>query len=132
MSTILYLTDKLLQFVLPEICIWILIAKKRNQFNFRFPTPKNSLLKFMTKPWFIAILFLLIGVFGGDVFEWIYGQETQTYLAAMGASVGFLSAILTLFSFLFVYNYLLERKWDEISWGVSVVIGILAFILFRN
>ncbi|HLD04949.1 MAG TPA: hypothetical protein VJG90_04495 [Candidatus Nanoarchaeia archaeon] len=131
MSTLLYLTDQLLQFVIPEIFIWILIAKKRNQFSFRFPTPKNSILKTLTKPWFIAILFLLIGVLGGEVFEWVYGQETQTYLATMGAGVWLLSAVLALFSFLFVYNYLLERKWDAISWGVSAVIGILVFILFR-
>ncbi|MEK6963835.1 MAG: hypothetical protein AABX70_05380 [Nanoarchaeota archaeon] len=124
---LIYITDKLLQFTFPEILLWILIRKQGNHFTFRLYRKKSTWLTC-----FVAFLVLLVGMFGQDFFEALFQTEINQLLAPLNGQLVFLTASLFLFSFLFVYNYLLERKWDEISWGVSAVIGILVFILFRH
>ncbi len=125
-EALLYLNDKFMQFFLPEVLLWLLIKKQGNHFSLRFYRKKSTGLTC-----FVAFLVLLVGMFGQDLFEALFQTEINQLLTPLNGQLVFLTVSLFLFSFLFVYNYLLERKWDEISWGVSAVIGILLFILIH-
>lgn len=123
---LIYITDKLLQFFAPEVLAWTLIRKHGNHFTFRFYRKRSTMLTCI-----VTIVVLLIGVFGQDLFELLFQTRFNELITPLNHQLWLLTASLFFFSFLFVYNYLLERKWDEISWGVSCVICVLLFILSR-
>jgi hypothetical protein len=130
---IINITTKLFYFFVPEVLTWVLLDKKGNRFSFRFKRVEgHPQLRPFAKTWIVAITIILITLFSGDLFVMIFGTKINDYLLSFGSKVGLLTVALFGFTFLWTYNYLLEKKWDKISWGVSAIIIILIFLLFYN
>lgn len=125
------ITLKLLYFFVPEALTWALIDKKGNRFSFRFSRVKgHPQLRPFAKTWVIAVIILFITLFSQDVFEWIMGQKIHDLVAAFGVKLFYLTVSLGVFSFLWVYNYLLEKRWDKTSWISGGVIALMSILFF--
>ena len=127
------ITAKLLYFFVPELLIWIFILKKGNRFSFRFSSIEgHSQLKPFAKTWIVAIVILFITIFSQDIFEFFIGQTIHNLLIGLGFRLILITLALTGFSFLWVYNYLLEKRMDKISWSIIVITIILGIIFFST
>ena len=128
---IIDITIKLVHFFIPEALAWIFIEKHNNRFKFRFSSVAgHSNLKPFAKTWLVALVILFIAVFSGDIFSLIMDQSIMEWLSSFGSQLWLLSLALMGFTFLWIYNYILEKKWDKISWSVLLLTVILTIILF--
>lgn len=121
------ITLKLMYFLIPEFLVLLLIAKKGNQFSFRFGRNKSFAGSGL---WIIAVVILIVAVFSQDIFEAIFGSTLHKWLAGFGIKMICLTISLAGLSFLWAYNYLMERYWDVISWIVSLLSALLLVLFF--
>jgi len=128
--TILSITLKLLFFFVPEILIWIFIKKWKNHFSFRFGKAKGySNLNPFISTWIAAVVIFVVTLFSQDIFEFLFGKGINSILGLLGNNLGFLTLSLAGFAFLWVYNYLLEKEWDKISWWITIP-SVILFLIF--
>lgn len=125
-------TLKLLYFFIPELLIWIFIQKQNNIFKFRFGghIEGNRRMKFIAKTWLVAAVIFFITLFSPDIFSWIFGKKIEEILIGFSQfNVILLTISLAGFAFLWIYNYLLEKKWDKVSW-IVLLITLVPFAIF--
>ena len=123
------ITLKAIYFFIPEVLVWVFIEKHSNKFKFRF-RKKNGNLKPFAKTSLVALLIFAITFFSQDIFSFLFGKSLKSWLLSFGNSLTFIALALFAFSFLWIYNYLLEKKWDKISWILLVISGGLIVIYF--
>jgi len=125
------ITIKLFHVVIPEIIAVVFLVKHGNRFKFRFSSVEgHGNLKPYAKTASVAIAMLFIAFFGVDIFELLIGKQLTVWLTSFGSKLIFLTLSLLGAIFLGFYNYLLEKKWDKVSWGVLAVAVICIIILF--
>ena len=128
---LLGITLKLLYFFVPESLVWILVKKVNNRFKFRFKRAEGHRhLKPFAKTWIVAVVIFFITLLSRDIFEFFMGQRIHDWLAGFGGKLGLITVCLAGFDFLWVYNYLLEKRWDKISWIISAIIALFVILFF--
>ena len=125
-------TIKLVYVFIPEVLVWLLFKKEDNTFRLRLNRAgRHGRLETYayTKTWVVAIIIFLITLFSQDIFESFMEQKLHEWLEGFGNGLIFLITSLIGFDFLIIYNYLLEKKLDKISW-LFIAILIVSSVLF--
>jgi len=127
---LLNVAEKLMYLFIPELLMWILISKHGSSFKFRFRSVSNyPNLKPFVNTWTVAVVVLLLTIFSQDLFALIFGKTLISWLENMGPNLIWFTIFLGAFDFLGIYNYVLEKKWDKVSW-IAVGICVLGLILY--
>lgn len=127
-------TIKLVYVFIPEVLVWLLFKKEDNTFRLRLNrTGKHGRLETYTytKTWVVAIIIFLITLFSQDIFETLMEQQLHEWLEGFGNSLTFLIASLISFDFLIIYNYLLEKRFDKVSWLFIAVMIASSALFYR-
>ena len=132
-DVIVNLTEKLFYVVVPEILFLLFIEKHGSRFKLRFGNKieGHPNLKPFVNTYTVAIVFILIAIFAGDIISAMLGQKLAVWLTSLGGKLSLLTLPMLGTVFLGVYNYILEKKWDNISWGVAVG-TVLCFAIFLS
>ena len=126
-------TIRLLHLVIPEAVAWAFVKKQGNGFTLRhLRVEGHPNLRPIVNTFSIAIVLILIALFSVSIVELIIGIQLREWMLSLGWKLPALTLAMLSFVVLGVYNYMLEKKWDKISWYIlafmGLCIGVLVFL----
>jgi hypothetical protein len=115
---------------IPELVMVFILKKQEDKLTFRWDRRWWSHRVINRPTWSMALAAFIIIISMQTVLDTLFRDSMVEIFTGYGWPLLFLTTALFLINYLVIYNYLLEHRWDEISYKVSFIIIALFSAFF--
>jgi hypothetical protein len=115
---------------IPELVTVLLLKKEDDRLRFRWDRRWWSYRVIRRRTWVLALAAFILIISFQVILDTLFRGYMTCIFEGYGWPLVFLTAALFMINYLVIYNYLLERSWDRISYNVSYLIIALFSAFF--